>query len=361
MGKKAVNLLIHTLLIIVTFITLVLTALAAAGSFTSPYENGFMALMALGLPGLLVLNVLFLVYWILRRRWWFIFPAIALGINYQYYPRVFQFPSRDIPRASADAKTIKVATYNVNYFGYEELPRTVEYIARYMRTENIDAICFQEFAHTDAFPMDSIAAKLGLPYHAVGYNYTQYDDLAIFSRYPISNVHLLVFQESTNSAMWGDLDVHGRKVRLLNAHLQTTSINWEKDDLERQFALGSTEDQARAAIRMSNIMKNNFRRRTYQATQIAHVMDTTTMPLIYCGDTNDTPSSYVYSTITGGDKRVDGFLDAGRGYGYTYHNMRKLLRIDYVMYTNQLRGLVYNSPDFAWSDHNPVIMELELL
>ncbi len=361
MGRKAVNLLIHTMLIIFTLITVAVTAMAIMGEKTNPSENGFMALMALVLPGLLMTNLALVIYWICRRRWWFLLPALALGANYEYYPRVFQWPSRELPQAQADAVTLKVATYNVNYFSYDErLENTVSFIAGFLAENDVDVICFQEFASKKEFTPDSIASALRMPYFAMGKNSVGYRDLAIFSRYPIENAHMMIFQGSANSAMWGDLNVDGQKVRLMNAHLQTTSVNWEKDDLQRQLALGTTEDQARAAIRISNIMKTNFRRRASQAAHITAVMDTTRMPLIYCGDTNDTPSSFVYSTLVGEGKRIDGFTQAGRGYAYTFHSMKKLLRIDYILYTPQLRGLDYYSPYCRWSDHNPVVMELTL-
>ncbi len=361
MGKKAINLLAHTVMIILTVILAVFTVMALRGAAINPNDNGFYALMALGMPVLLGANVLMAIYWIFRKRFWFVVPLAMLGINYEYYPRVFQWPSKEQEaRAQGDSSAFTVATYNVNYFRFDKIEKTLEQVGYFMQKNEVDLVCFQEFSSSPKFTVDSIAQSLGLPYYALGKNSTGYNDLAIFSRYPLSNKHAVIFKGSPNSAMWADVKVDGRMIRVINAHLQTTSVNWEKDDLQRQLALGTTEDQARAAIRISNIMKKNFRLRAFQVNRITELMDTTGMPVIYCGDTNDTPSSYAYSQLIGGGKRIDGFIQAGNGYAYTFHSMKKLLRIDYIFYTPEIRGIGYYSPYRMWSDHNPVIMQLEL-
>lgn len=362
MGKKAVNLLVYTVLVIFMFINILFTFLAMKGGNINPNDNGFLALVSLGMPGLLFVNVLFVGYWILRRRWWFIFPLIALGANYEYYPRMFQLPGKDArAMVPTDAKTLRIATYNINYFSFDpEYQIAVRQVAAFLRGNDVEVVCFQEFAENPHFTPDSLSVLFQMPYYTLGHNSVDYKDLAIFSKYPLSGSHTMKFPGMPSSAMWTDMDVDGFKLRLMTAHMQTTSINQEKDDLDRQIALGSTVDQARAAIRISNIMKHNFRRRASQAEHITAVMDTTAMPLIFCADVNDTPSSFVYNTLMGNGARVDGFKQAGKGYGYTFHNMKKLLRIDYILHTPQLQTIEYYSPYEYFSDHNPVISEIVL-
>ncbi len=359
MGKKAVNLLLHTILILLTFVTAALTGLATFGAHVDPASSGLLSLLTLGMPLLVAANVFFMLLWIVRLRVWLVFPLIALLANFNYYPRIMRIASqRAIPNAGATQ--LRVATYNVNYFGYgDEFTVTVNSMAAQFKPYDLDVICFQEFATQRDFPADSIAAAFGLPFHATGINSEKYHDLAIFSRYPISGVHRMIFPKSPNSAMWADLDVKGRTVRIVNAHLQTTSVNQEKGDLKRQLALGTAEDQARAAIRISRIMTRNASLRAAQARLVAAAMDSVPHPVIYCGDSNDVPSSYVYRTLTGGGKRIDGFREAGNGYAYTFRNMHRLLRIDYIFYSDNVRGLDYISPQLGLSDHNAVLMQLE--
>ena len=57
----------------------------------------------------------------------------------------------------------------------------------------------------------------------------------------------------------------------------------------------------------------------------------------------------------------DGFRTAGNGYMYTYRYAKRMLRIDYIFHSPSLKGIEYYSPDLdLCSDHNPVIMEVEI-
>ena len=82
-------------------------------------------------------------------------------------------------------------------------------------------------------------------------------------------------------------------------------------------------------------------------------------PIILCGDFNDIPLSYLYNKTS----RIlkDSFLESGFGYMYTYKHLKKLLRIDYVFHSNELRSVKYYSPNLPFSDHNPVVCELEFI
>ncbi|HJA88402.1 MAG TPA: endonuclease/exonuclease/phosphatase family protein, partial [Candidatus Parabacteroides intestinavium] len=72
-----------------------------------------------------------------------------------------------------------------------------------------------------------------------------------------------------------------------------------------------------------------------------------------CGDFNDTPASYVYHRLKG--SLTDGFQECGRGYRYTFRQLYRLWRIDYILHAKDFTGTASVSPDWPYSDHNPVI------
>jgi endonuclease/exonuclease/phosphatase (EEP) superfamily protein YafD len=112
-------------------------------------------------------------------------------------------------------------------------------------------------------------------------------------------------------------------------------------------------------MRMREMMNENGVIRARQADRIRVMMDESSYPLIVCGDFNDTPASYTYRKIKG--DLEDSFLAAGKGYGYTYRYLRKLLRIDYLFYSpGVFRATRYYSPDLEYSDHKPVIVSLDV-
>ena len=90
-------------------------------------------------------------------------------------------------------------------------------------------------------------------------------------------------------------------------------------------------NQPTKVMRMREMMNENGVIRARQADQVMRLVDESPYPLIVCGDFNDTPASYTYRK-TKGDLE-DSFLAAGKGYGYTYRYLRKLLRIDYLFYS----------------------------
>ena len=61
-----------------------------------------------------------------------------------------------------------------------------------------------------------------------------------------------------------------------------------------------------------------------------------------------------------GDKLQDGFQTSGHGYMYTFKFFKHLLRIDYVLHSPELKSTDYFSPDWSYSDHNPVVMRMKL-
>lgn len=118
-------------------------------------------------------------------------------------------------------------------------------------------------------------------------------------------------------------------------------------------------NQPTKVMRMKEMMNENGVIRARQADQVMRLVDESPYPLIVCGDFNDTPASYTYRKIKG--DLEDSFLAAGKGYGYTYRYLRKLLRIDYLFYSpGVFRATRYYSPDLEYSDHKPVIVSLDV-
>lgn len=100
-------------------------------------------------------------------------------------------------------------------------------------------------------------------------------------------------------------------------------------------------------------MKKNFVKRATQADYIRQMLDAGEGPVIICGDFNDTPASYTYRTVKG--DLTDGFRDCGSGFGYTFRQLKRIFRIDYIIYSPDFKGVTYDSPNLDYSDHKPVV------
>lgn len=360
MGKSAVKGLFYNFLIAATFLLAAITIIAGFSGNVSPLDSALLPLLGLAVPVWLVCNLMVALCWALARKAWTLIPLIALFCNGSYLTSVIQLhPFQETPPS---ARLLKIATYNVRNFGYEFTGYSCKEIALYMQQEQVDILCFQEFGDNAYFPMDSIRQALShwsyalIPKEDAAYGVLP---IAVFSRYPLINERWIAYPQSSNCSLMCEVVIGSDTLRLLNNHLQTTNINQKRSQWQRERTLKDPRREARIAQEIKETLQENFVKRTHQTHIIGYYAKTSPYPVIVCGDLNSLPSSYTYRYLNGFLK--DGFRTAGNGYMYTYRYGKKMLRIDYLFHSNDLKGVSYYSPTREFcSDHNPVILEVNL-
>lgn len=360
MGKSAVKGLFYIGLIAATFVLAAITIAAAFSGNVAPIDSVVMPLLGLAVPALLIVNLIVALCWALAHKRWALLPLAAFFCNWGYLTSIFQL---HLPKDKAPTgKYLKIATYNVQNFGNEITGYSCKELARYMQQEGVDVLCFQEFRGNRYFPTDSIRRVLA----HWPYTLTSADDsirgvlpMAVFSRYPLANHRFITYHNSANSSMMCDIVMETDTVRLINNHLQTTSVSQKRRKWERELATDDTRREVQAAKDAAGTLHENFMKRATQTYVISHYAKTSPHPVLVCGDFNSIPSSYTYHHLRKTLK--DGFRTAGNGYMYTYRYAKRMLRIDYIFHSPGLKGIDYYSPDMELcSDHNPVIMEVEI-
>lgn len=358
MGRKAVSKLFYYISIALTFALAGITLAAGYACNIPPSSSTLMPLVGLIIPVLLIFCLVSMLYWLVRLRFWLLIPLIAICGNWNYLTRIFQPPHEDVGFVPG---AFIIATYNVDSFRDETTGETCKAIASFLKKQQADILCFQEFGGNKEFTVDDIKTVLAdWKYCVIPEATVDHPDLlqlAIFSKYPILDSQLITYPDSKNCSMWCDIETNGKVIRIFNNHLQTTEVSRNKRHLERELLNSSAHAEA-IAFRMIDGLKQNFIKRSHQAETLEQIIDTTSHPILVCGDFNSLPSSYTYRTVVG-NKLKDGFLTCGHGYMYTFRYLKRLLRIDYILHSPQLEGLNYDSPELEYSDHNPVLMKLK--
>lgn len=350
MGKLAVYKYLAMMFLVIQIIITVFTIVALYGGDVSPIGNTARAMLVYVLPLLIIANFLMCFYWMFRRRWLMLaIPVVTLACCIPYIGTLVQI--RSIDKHVEASAGLKIATYNVAMFNRETSGFMALDILAEMRRQKVDVCCMQEYSNVSGDKKNSDSYKEYFPYMATGR-----DDMVIYSRYPIKNSKPILFDYTNNSAMWADIDVKGRLVRVFNVHLQTTGIN---GTLHQAAKLASQDYDVSRSNFLSAIFGNytlGMMFRASQANIIATEKRESEKPVILCGDFNDVPYSYVYNTMLG--NMVDGFKECGSGWMRTFRGGKKAVRIDYIFHDKALKGMTYYTSDLTYSDHLPVFMKV---
>lgn len=355
MGKRAARNLISFFFILIAFVISSVTATGAFAAHIDPNDHPLMGYIALGLPVLLLVNTALFFYWLIRKKKRGVIPFIALLANTGYLTAVFHYS----PTVHPDTETITVATYNIHSFNKEKTGFTAKQIARYMEKEKADVLCFQEFNGNIHFPLDSLTRVFEhYPYQYIPVLPNRHTRIAVFSRYPLTDTLFVPFPGTDNCGAYVDILIREKTVRLFNVHMQTTDVSGTERQLAKNEVYFDKEDKIKAVGNIRNTLLANLQKRASQANTMHALIEKSPYPVLVCGDFNDTPASYTYRTLKG--DLNDGFKTCGKGYQYTFRGLCRLLRIDYIFHSPEIKAVRYAAPSLEWSDHKPVIMEMEI-
>ena len=329
----------------------VLSVLARLSSFYAGGVWSWISILTLALWGILGINLLLLIVLLFtEKKWKAIIPMVAIGLHADYLNAVYQVSS-EIPNDN-NGMPLTLISYNASHF-YWEKQYTLKDAASYIGKYRPDILCLQEAPNENNYHQDSIRQEFGyLKYSCTSFR-TDHSPLAIYSRYPIVSIHEAYYIDSWNMSLIADIRIDDQYVRVINNHLETTSVNAYRGII--------TAPDKSWRIRMKAVkdlvwkMADNNRKRALQANYIRRQIEQSPYPVIVCGDFNDTPASYTYHRIKG--NLTDGFQECGNGYQYTFRQLCKLWRIDYILHSTEFEGTTNISPDLPYSDHNPVVWE----
>ncbi|RYD56618.1 MAG: hypothetical protein EOP56_11235 [Sphingobacteriales bacterium] len=349
--------------------------LCAASAYISPMQIRYISLFSLTTPFAIITNIVFIFIWLFSRaKWRSVLSILVLGACYQIVLAVFGihfFKPDDM--ASKPGKTIKIMSWNVHGMGIFNKPRDKEFednIIEYMRQEDADIMCLPEFyiPRKNMYKPHSNRILKNSQYKDFRYNVD--NDLgpesflgtAVFSKYPIRNYE--VHQLSKYIFMLQcDMEMEDKKlIRMFFVHLTTFGLSDNDKALIEDVKSRSTDLESGINKSKTFISKfnNAFVKRAQEAVKASKILEESPYPVLICGDFNDLPGSYTYTTLKRGLK--DAFAEHGAGLGRTYNLISPTIRIDHILYDPAgLKIIGYKCKKTALSDHNPVIANFEIV
>lgn len=349
---------------------------ACLNAFLSPVKWWWISLLGLGFPFLLLLNLLFIVFWLVFRSRWALLSFITLLLAIPNIRVLIGFSSTTPLALEKDSSTLRILSWNVSWFAQQNRSdhRSASYrkeMLDYIEKQQADILCFQEYLETDlrghSFTHSDSFARMGYTYrHFAGDYFLRNGEYiagnAIFSRYPIVNTWQWKYpgsrkERAAESLIAVDIQVKGRMIRVYTTHLQ--SILFRSEDYRNLEIIKNAEDSLLDASKsIVRKLRTGYRFRSEQAEMVKKELNASPFPEILCGDFNDVPNSYVYFTIRG--KRKDAFLEKGAGLGRTYSRLSPTLRIDHMLLNPGFEVKAFQVDPIAFSDHFPLVADLAI-
>lgn len=361
---RKVKWLLQNTIMLANFIFAILLLLSYLSAHVSPQNIWILSFFGLAYPLLLAVNILFVIYWAIKRKILFIYSLIIIMLGWNHLSNTFQVNLSDKQPANPD-NTFTFLSYNVrlfNLYNWIDEPSVKISIYEYLLNEDPDILCIQEyfFNEDDPFSQTRNFRRLHERYNHIEYSSSNKGNfnfgIATFSKYPIINKGAIDFINSSNVSIYSDIVINTDTIRVLNNHLQ--SIQFTQDNINFIDSLGKHDNRKNITgiMDIAGKLKEAFIRRSRQVEIIAGHIDRSPYPVILTGDFNDTPVSYTYRRLTHQNLK-DAFVNSGNGIGNTYVAKLPLFRIDYILHSSGLQSFYYDSPKIELSDHYPLKCE----
>ena len=348
-------------------------------AYIDPAQYWQFAFIGFAFPVVLVMNVCFLILWIIKRDRFGLLPLLSIILAWPFIQSTFALNFRN----TTDEGGIKLMNWNVKSFdlyNWTHNKETRSQMLETIRKENPDILCMQEFYTNNlAFRnLEYFRDTLGYRYYHFPPSVDLYKShkvkaadktwqkhllnqqwgVAIFSKFPIADTGLIDFDNSlTNDGIYADIQYENKTFRVFNIHFQ--SIHLDYDDYATLDSLEIKKQTNWPGIKnIMRKMKRAYTKRSRQVHAVAQQVDEYSGMKILCGDFNDVPVSFTYKTARGSLR--DAFMEKGQGFGPTYAYRLSIFRIDYILFSADVDIQSYKTVRRKLSDHYPMITTFNL-
>jgi len=311
--------------------------------YVSPETFPLLSVLSLTVPILIIINLIFLIYWILVFNKRLLLSLVVLILGFSHVSSLYKVGGTS---SQKEENTIGLLSYNVhsfNRFNWIDSKTIPQEISALVRKQNPDIFCAQEYYN-----------NLDIDFSQYHYKYENYNNdngelaLVIFSKFPIINKGSLQFEKTANNIIFADIVTPKDTLRVYNVHLQSHKINAKTGELAK------TNSQ-----KLLRRIANSFKRQQIQAAKLIANIKSSPHNTIVMGDFNNTAYSYVYDKIKSEDLK-DTFKECGSGFGKTFKFELFPARIDFILVPNQFEVHDFIRFEEELSDHYPIFSRIKI-
>lgn len=328
----------HKIVYFINSIFALLLLIAYVIPYIKPQSLGSFAGISLLTPVLILINISFVIYWIIGLNRTLFLSLFVLIVGFPNLTRLYKIAGKKVLLTD----DIKIMSYNVRMFNEYKWTKTdsiKEKINALIEYKAPDILCVQEYA----FNAD---LEKAFPYKFVNYKSNgNHFGHAIFSKYPILNKGSITFEKTANIILFTDIKVDKDTIRLYNVHLQSLGINPGKSHLDKKDV-----------TRLRNRIAKAFQRQQVQVEKLLAHQKEVNYPIIIAGDFNNTAFSWPYRKILNGKK--DAYVEAGQGFDKTF-DYAFPMRIDFILVDKNIEINHFKAYRDKFSDHYPIMARLD--
>ncbi|WP_420572553.1 endonuclease/exonuclease/phosphatase family protein [Kordia sp.] len=301
--------------------------------YAVPKSFPILSVLSLLVPVFIVINFIFMIFWILTVRRQFLVSFVVLVLGYSHVTSLYKFSGN---KSEPTENSLSVMSYNVRLFNIYDWIKEEQIdkkIIDLVQSESPDIVAIQEFHRNQE------AAFSFYPYkYIVLRSRNKKTGQAIFSKTPIIHKGSLEFPNTANNAIYIDIIKNKDTIRVYNLHLESLRINPKQEE----FSQKNSE-------RLLKRMANTFKMQQSQAELFEINRKNCDYKKIILGDFNNTQFSNVYKTIKGDMK--DAFVEAGNGFGKTLDYPFFPMRIDFILVDESFTVNKFKTFAQHYSDH----------
>ena len=329
--------------------------LSAYSPYIQPTIHPLRSCLGLAFPIFLLLNVCFLLFWLVIQR--YRLALLPLAGMLLAYPQIRTYLPVNFHTDHLPEGSLKILSYNVMGFDGCVKKDGKNPILTYLQNSKADILCLQEYATSDSHrhltQKDIERALKAYPYHHIsklGDAQATTNRMAIFSKYPVLSVRQLKYQSDYNGSFVYELKIGKDTVTIINNHLESNKLTKQDKVVYEDILSAPEREKVESGLRLLlGKLAEASAIRAPQADAIAQAVKQSKHPsVIVCGDFNDTPISYTHR-VAGRDLN-DAFTQSGQGLGISYNQNKFYFRIDHILTSKNLQ--TYNCTEDKRNKHS---------